>query len=201
MTIPALINNTNKKELEAVFKKQYSILQQAILSIRSEDELDFTYENYGPRFSTRLAAQFKATEYCGEINHNTGCILLEEDDTFTYYKTLNGNTLSRAYFDDGGFLTSDGVLYLFEQGEQSQFSGFLVSIDVNGFKRKPNRMGYDLFMFHITKDGRVLPVGAENTWLSYGKDTYCSETSTSNMNGFTCAYFALTDNNYFKNLK
>lgn len=43
LTIPALINKTNKKELETAFKKQYSTLQQAIMMIKTEDALDFEY--------------------------------------------------------------------------------------------------------------------------------------------------------------
>ena len=208
LTMPALINITNKKELETAFKKQYSILQQAVMTIKNEDDQEFTYENYGyssgnTRFGTRLAEQFKSAQDCGNINENVGCILKEEDGNFAYYKTLNGNAISSAFFDDGGFISTDGTMYLIEQGAQVNFTGFLVSIDVNGYKKKPNKMGYDLFMFQITKDGKVLPMGTEGTYwgTKSQRESYCNKNSTSNQNGFTCAYYALTDNHYFKNLK
>ena len=206
LTLPALINNTNKKELETAFKKQYSILQQAITMIKAEDAIDFTYDNYGynsgnTRFGTRLAQQFKSAQDCGNINNNVGCILKEDDGSFNAYKSYTGKTISAAYFDDGGFISPDGTLYMFEQGDQSKESGFIVSIDVNGFKKRPNKMGYDLFMFQITQDGKILPMGAEGTSFAWGIHSLCDENSTSNMNGFTCAYHAMTDNNYFKNLK
>ncbi|CDE44744.1 unknown [Clostridium sp. CAG:768] len=204
LTIPALINKTNKRELETAFKKQYSTLQQAVMMIKTEDSLDLDYENYGSDFSKRLAAQYKSTKDCGTIKFNTGCILKNEDNSFTYYKTFNGNTLMTTCIDDGGFITPDGILLLIEQGNQAKnITGYLVSIDVNGYIKKPNKMGYDLFMFQITKDGRVLPMGANDTY--WGTKTYresfCNKNSTSDQNGFTCAYYALTDNDYFKNLK
>ena len=84
LTIPALINKTNKRELETAFKKQYSTLQQAVMMIKTEDSLDLDYENYGSDFSKRLAAQYKSTKDCGTIKFNTGCILKNEDNSFTY---------------------------------------------------------------------------------------------------------------------
>ena len=204
LTIPALINKTNKKELETAFKKQYSTLQQAIMMIKTEDALDFEYENYGSNFKKRLATQYKSAKDCGVINYNTGCILKNEDKTFTYYKTLNGKTLNSGFFDDGGFITPDGTLLLIEQGDQAKKqTGYVVSVDVNGYIKGPNKMGYDLFMFQITKDSRILPMGAENTYWGTKeyRESYCDKNSTSDKNGFTCAYYALTDNHYFKNLK
>ena len=201
MTMPVLINNSRKKELETAFKKQYSVLQQAILMIKTEDDLDFEYSNYAGLFKNRLAQQYKSAQDCGEINHNSGCILNEEDGTFTYYKTLNGNPLSKSFFYYFGFITPDGTLLLTEQGEQAKRTGYLVSVDVNGFKKRPNKMGYDLFMFQITKDGKILPMGAEGTYLGFDPKDYCDINSTESKNGFTCAYYAMTDTNYFRNLR
>lgn len=203
-TIPALINKTNKRELETAFKKQYSTLQQAVMMIKTEDSLDLDYENYGSEFSKRLADKYKSAKDCGTIKYNTGCILKNEDNSFTYYKTLNGNTLMTTFFDDGGFITPDGVLLLIEQGNQAKDeTGYIISIDVNGYIKRPNKMGYDLFMFQITKDGRVLPMGANETYWGTKnyRENFCNKNSTSNQNGFTCAYYALIDNDYFKNLK
>lgn len=200
LTLPALINNTNKKELETAFKKQYSVLQQAVMMIKTEDDIDFNYENYSSTFKTRLAEQYKSAQDCGSIVYDTGCILRNEDDTFTYYTSYNDNAISSQYFDDGGFITPDGTLLLIEQGNQAQRTGYIVSIDVNGYKKRPNKLGHDLFMFQITSEGKVLPMGADGTYFNNQREQYCSKTSTSNNNGATCAYYALTDTNYFKNL-
>lgn len=201
MTLPALVNRTRQKDLETAFKKQYTLLQQAILKIKYEDDLPFEYASYTSTFSPRVAKEYKATKDCGSINYNTGCILQNEDKSFTYYKTLNGKNLDRTYFDDGSFISTDGTTFFIEQGFQAaNTTGYIISIDVNGYQKKPNRMGYDLFMFQITKDGKVLPMGAENTYWKELREQYCSKTSSSALNGFTCAYYAATDKDYFKNL-
>lgn len=201
MTLPTVINNVHHKELETALKKQYSTLSQAILDIQREDGLPFEYESYGHNFKKELAAKYKAAQNCGAIVDNTGCVIHEIDDTFSHYKSYTGKSLQAAYMDDGGFIANDGTTFFIEQGEQSKSIGaYLVTIDVNGYKKRPNKMGYDLFMFQITKDGKVLPQGADGTWLSDSREARCSKTSTHNENGFTCAYYAITDNNYFKKL-
>lgn len=200
ITIPSLVQTTGKKELEVAFKKQYSVLKQAVLQIKSEDYLDFNNNSYGSRFKKVLAAKYIELRDCGSINHSTGCVLLEDDNTFSYYKTLTGNSLNRSLFDDGGFISNDGTTFFVEQGSQSIYTGYIVSIDVNGYKKGPNRMGKDFFMFQITEDGDVLPMGAENTYFYSSKNTLCSKTSSNSQNGFTCAFFAATDKEYFRKL-
>lgn len=201
LSLPSMINNSNKKELATAFQKQYSVLSQAVLKVKYEDDLPIDFSNYNYKFHNILAKQYKVLQDCGSINGNTGCILKDIDGKFSYYKNFTGGTLDRSYFDDGGFITADGTTLLFEQGSQSEVTGILVTVDVNGYRKRPNKMGYDLFMFQITKEGKVLPMGAENTHLKNSKETLCSKTSNSNLNGYTCAYYALSDKDYFKNLK
>ena len=70
-------------------------------------------------------------------------------------------------------------------------------MDVNGYIKGPNRLGKDLFMFQIDKDGKLLPMGAKGTnYYSYS-DEYCSNTGTGGMNGAGCTVKALSDSKYF----
>ncbi len=201
ITIPSILISTQRKELESAFKKQYSSLKQAIAMLKFDDGLEFTYDNYKSKFKSKLAGKYNVMNNCGSINSNTGCILQDDDGSFSYYKSYTNNTLSRGYFDDGGFLTIDGILFLIEQGSQSRDeTGYLVTIDVNGYAKKPNKMGYDLFMFQITEDGDVLPMGDNGTYYQNYRSSYCSKSSSSTLNGFTCAYYAATDKDYFQNL-
>lgn len=64
----------------------------------------------------------------------------------------------------------------------------------------PSLVNRTLFMFQLTKEGKVLPMGAENTYWEESREELCSNTSSSSMNGFTCAYYAVTDKDYFKKL-
>lgn len=201
LTLPSMINNSNKKEFEVLLKKQYSALQQAVLRVKYNDELPIDAENYQYKFHYKLAEQYNVLQDCGSINGNRGCILQDTDGSFSYYKNYRGGALSRSYIDDAGFITADGTTFLFEEGSQSETVGILVTIDVNGYMKRPNKMGYDLFTFQLTKEGKVLPMGAESTYYAKSKEALCSKTSNSDLNGITCAYYALSDINYFKNLK
>lgn len=85
----------------------------------------------------------------------------DPDKSSTTYKTYNGVSLMElANFDDGQFVMSDGMLVLIEN---RQVPKLYISVDVNGFNKKPNRLGQDLFMFQINEKGALLPMGAEGT--------------------------------------
>ena len=107
---------------------------------------------------------------------------------------MNGNSIKRlSLFDDGQFVLMDGSLILIE------YSTSLMTVDVNGYLKNPNRWGHDLFTFQLMNDGRILPMGAPDTQYA-DKSRYCSTTSTEQFNGIACTYYALTDKSYFNNL-
>ena len=115
----------------------------------------------------------------------------------TYYKNYNGtSSINNGMFDEGQFVLTDGSLILIQNSSQTDL--LFISIDVNGFNKRPNRLGQDLFMFQISNKGKLLPMGAEGT--TYQNETYCSNTSTNPMNGAGCTYKALSEPDYFKNL-
>lgn len=85
------------------------------------------------------------------------------------------------------------------QNETTGLDGIiLISVDVNGIYKKPNRWGHDLFTFQIMNDVKLLPMGSDGT--KFDKNDYCSVTSSDTINGIGCTYKALTDKDYFKNL-
>ena len=93
----------------------------------------------------------------------------DPDKSSTTYKTYNGVSLMElANFDDGQFVMSDGMLVLIEN---RQVPKLYISVDVNGFNKKPKRLGQDLFMFQINEKGALLPMGAE------GPDYYTKPTN------------------------
>lgn len=187
--------------MEVAFKKQYSILKQAIWQIKNEEGLDFSYDSYGLNFKNVLASRYITLKDCGSINLNTGCVITNENEAFSHYKGLGGNLIARSYFDDGGFIANDGTAFFLEQGGQAKDqTGYLVSIDINGYSKGPNIMGKDFFMFQITTGGEVLPMGAPNTYFYNYQKSFCSKKSTHSLNGYTCAYYAASDKDYFKKL-
>lgn len=77
-----------------------------------------------------------------------------------------------------------------------------ISVDINGKNKMPNRWGWDLFTFELTNDG-LLPLGAPGTTATYSNkpEDYCNiNQNTKNENGATCSYFAITNQDYFKEL-
>ena len=61
-----------------------------------------------------------------------------------------------------------------------------VLVDINGME-KPNRSGYDVFLFVVDTKKDIL-----TSW-SGDKSRYCSKTSTNSYNGRACTYFAIID--------
>jgi hypothetical protein len=148
----------------------------------------------------------KVTVDCGNYNtksKNTSvCISYSGADRSTdkdNYKTFNNNTININRFDDGAFVTNNVMLYAMENPGGD---GYLwVSIDINGKDKLPNKWGWDLFTFELTKDG-ILPLGAPGTSATYSTnpENYCSSSSKGNENGATCGYFAATRDDYFTRL-
>ena len=102
------------------------------------------------------------------------------------YKTYNNqNVIDFQYFDDGQFVLPDGSLILVNT---TAGQGKCISVDVNGFGKKPNRLGKDLFMFQLMPSGELLPMGAKGTQFYSETDEYCSDSSNNTMNGAGCTY-------------
>lgn len=209
MTLPAVINNSRNKQLEAGLKRSYSVISQALDMYQAETGERITSQNIGYRELKQILLEYlKTAQDCGwgyegsgsaaNITNNS-CIKhyqdSSEDDT-TYKNYIASNNINLALFDDGQFVLNDGSLILIENAVLN--SQLYISVDVNGYNKNPNRLGHDLFMFQIDDKGKLLPMGLSDT--TYHKDEYCSATSTNNMNGAGCTCKALTDKDYFKNL-
>lgn len=206
MTLPTIVQNTQNKELQTSLKKNYSVLSQALNMYQAENGERITSENI-PAWGLKkvLMTYLKSVKDCNmgsesESAKNKACIPnygIDNENTSTVYKTLTGKTIDLHFFDDGQFVLNDGSLILLEN---KNVGTVYISVDVNGFNQRPNKLGKDLFMFQIDKKGSLRPMGASGTTYYSDNDEYCSQTSTDNMNGAGCTQKALTDENYFKNL-
>ena len=162
MTMPSLINSTQKQELVAQYKKVYSVLSQAYLMISNDNggslEGVFTSNNdYIDVFSKYI----KDVKTCRTNEEVTRCYL----DSF---KSLSGHVVNT---DPGSTLTTpDGAILLFLHDSNTctgtrelnkPIDCGRIRVDVNGVK-KPNTVGYDIFDFYITQNG-IIPRGHEDT--------------------------------------
>ncbi len=209
MTLPSVIANYKAVELHTRFMTAYSRIQEALQKLEAEEGIKITSDSYGnQQFRDKFMAQFQGAKDCGYgsgLNHEyLGCLpnpnLIENEEATAVaeYKTYDGNTnVNLGFFDDGQFLMNNGMLILLENQNRGRL---YISVDINGYHQRPNRYGHDLFTFMITKDGRLVAGGDPKGDYSNSKSRWCSSSSSDSVNGIACAYYALINKNYFKNL-
>lgn len=201
LTLPALIQNTQKKELEAGLKKGASEIAQALNMYQAENGVPITSDIGRHELKPEIIKYFNVLTDCGfgHDDADTACIKNYGDadtDSKTYMNFNGTNSLTLDFFDDGQFVLTDGALILIENNAGNVY----VSIDVNGYNKRPNRLGQDLFMFQLDANGKLIPMGAEGTTYYNANDAYCSKTSNNSMNGAGCTYKALSDPTFWKSL-
>ena len=213
MTLPAVINNTQNKQLETGLKKAYSTINQALLLYQNENGVPISITELKPaELKPILMKYLKTVRDCGlgTTDVDTACIpnnkyIDAPEKQKHIYKTYNGqNDIGYYSFDDGQFVINDGMLVLINNAGggvvQGADTNVFISVDVNGYNKRPNRLGQDLFMFQINENGTLLPMGAKGTHLYSETDQYCSTTSNNDMNGGGCTAKALSHEDFFKNL-
>lgn len=198
ITIPGLINNYKAVRFKSQFMKSYSTLQQVFKQMESDDVSlnPADYAGTGTYYKIFLN-YLQAPLDCGYYKHSISSIPCF-DYTQSNYTTFSGKTASTSMLDNGQIALQDGTLLLFQNNYSVDADVILISVDLNGFNNPPNRWGYDLFTFQFI-DGELTAMGSKDSKYN-DMDTYCSETSSSNINGIACAQKAKTDADYFKNI-
>lgn len=199
MTIPTLMRDSRNKELESKFTKAYSIMSQAVMNMKNEEGQIWAAYNYRDNFGrtgydpyksfqTAIEKYFKKAQDCGA----NSCV-----PNATYYQNYS-NTSSfcdSTNLSQKQFYLPDGTLiFPMIYGSPNTVVGLWA--DINGYQKKPNRAGYDLFFFEITPNDTLVPAGGPNAhWANS-----CSSSATDAWNGLGCSIKVFTDVNYFKNL-
>lgn len=205
MTIPTLIKNIEHKELEVAFKKSYSELSQTIKLIQADIGTENLYDTYVfydyklGRYPMDLSWQQEFYKFMPYVK------ILDWGDVqygwnYTHTALNSGNS---AYYGMAKplHLLKDGTLI--DSIVTGWWDGRCIAIviDTNGLK-KPNRWGYDIFIFRVMGDnilrawksnGQTLPSNADIEkdhsldWVGYP----CTKKSNSPLNGIGCAGYAL----------
>lgn len=203
LTMPTLTASTQKRELQTGLQKAYSTLSQALIMYENDNGLPVTSNVHG--LKPILMKYIVTAKDCGiGTDGNKACMpnknyVSDKDNYKDIYKTYNGKSnINYNLFDDGQFVINDNMFVMIENPNSN--TRVYISVDVNGFHKKPNRFGQDLFMFQLDDKGKLLPMGAEGTYYYSEMDAYCSRTSTGNQNGAGCTVKALSDKDFFKNL-
>ena len=210
LTLPSLINKTYNKEIQTQLKKAYSELNQASQLFLADNGMSATdyCKNYGTRnfVVNEFFKYFKGAEVIDDtIFSSTDNSGNDKSSAYQVY-TLNGTKLRMGPCDNLGFRTdSGGRIYSFDWNTiNASVQGPVVCVDVNG-SRRPNKYGYDIFIFRFVDNGFVLPMGQEykkgESEYGYAADansdnffikSQCKSTSDVN-NQSSCAVYALAD--------
>ena len=201
LTLPTLVKTYERKQLETAFKKSYSDIGRLVGLISAEIGTVPTTETIDV-ISLRLIIRKKLPKVkdCGISTTNISCLGI--DTTFAdwlskSYKRFDGQTSLGVHhmhwsLDDGMFILSDGRLLFLDNSVVPQT--YIFSIDTNGLK-KPNRFGYDLFMFCVNPtNGKIGGCSGGNPTVTRNWD--CTAV------GYGCANKTLENpEEYFKNLQ
>lgn len=209
MTMPTLINSTNKKELETGFKTGFSLVSQAVTEM-ANNNLDirnmYCSASGGYRDSTEnifirdFATHFKVvkSEYGNTANlQNLGY----KQSSFSQSARGNFNFNADSH-DNGAIILSNGMM-IASSGCWWKTNGVGIDfiIDTNGAKR-PNKFGYDVFYFQIGVDGHLMPSTGNYIFAPADEDMKkCCNFEAPNTcmvpqdTGVTCASFAIRNQN------
>ncbi len=192
LTIPTLMQKTQKHQTIVALKKAYSTLQQAEklseIDNGSVDDWDLStgsktvYETYFKNY-LHISKEYFDTANPEGIN----------------YKLLNGIVATTAYShaDFVKVVLTDGTIITFAPSADS----CTFFIDINGFK-KPNVYGKDMFILDLQKDNGLVPYGfacsfaPESFGTTYNRTTLLSKTHAGcnkNSEGYWCAALILSD--------
>ena len=211
ITLPTLINRTQNKQLQTAFKKAYSVQAQALLYTKQSLGLENLVSIFAVYDEGNKVYPFKTQfidEYYKYLKVSADC---EYNDTVRNY-----NNTADAYIDFG---TYEPEKQLPDSSCASvNVNGFSiwVTVDVNGAKKGPNRLGHDIFVFEVDSKDRLTPVKTtriysdeelEDIKNNYDDDSSlansvpaqagnpCSKNSTQKGNGLGCSWYALNDVN------
>lgn len=204
ITIPNLMTNNKAKKLRSQFLKSYSVISQSIKLMQNDDiSLDpSTYSNQNSFYNT-YKKYFNVAIACGvtSIPEGKGSSPLCYSRGDTEYKALDGkSTPPYNRFDDGQFILQDGMLIMLDNPYNNASNVNLwVSVDINGKRNGPNRLGVDVFTFVMGDNEALLPMGANGTPIT-NLENYCNPKYVNTQSGMACAQKAMSDSDYFKKI-
>ena len=187
LTLPSVINNYKRKQLEVAFKRSSSTLMNAL----NQTAIEAGYSNYRDLIVCDYVVQDKDSASCvlgnQELFKELNAIFesklnivkkiswydLQNSNKFSYQtyngaKNFNYNFLYGMERDRSMFVLNDGTVITpisFHKHNPHEIS---LSFDTNGLNKGPNRLGYDIFIFTTAWN---LLCAKENSQTGYGLDT------------------------------
>jgi type II secretory pathway pseudopilin PulG len=190
LTIPTLMNNAQKKDLESGFKKSYTNLcnvYQKLYHDDGENDIDFSVASNITEFFSYFNVANGPTRL-SNVYGSVGAMPFDKSmtDKNASYLSLSGGCPNFVVLNDGS------TLWLYGSGGQAVPNR--IGVDTNGVK-PPNRLGYDVFGF-IYSGGVIYPApdveAPKDDWKQ------CAPASQGGYgeawhNGTNCARYAIRD--------
>lgn len=207
LVFPQVLVGIKAAKSEAQFHTAHALIGKAIAEMDADD-ISTDPAKYNTReFFPKFKDYNKYTYDCGVTNTSTNTSVCPSSSN---YKNLSGKPTRHDLLDDGAIVLNNGMMFAVENCKGCTYGenhNIWIVADINGKNKNPNRLGFDLFAFQVLKDGDILPLGAPGTDIMFSEhpENFCnyknrSTTSTSEFNGYTCAFYATTDEEYFKTL-
>lgn len=223
-TMISLSYRWKRHNLEMGFTKAYSTLMQVNQRMQADEGSVWDTYNYGDNnkrydynyqtsFQNAFMSYFPMAKECvpaesGNSGSCNGKNCPPQDsgpkncvpDTMSYQNSNITNKFNGVGMTQKQFYTADGMLFFPTVFSEDPYI-LAVYVDTNGYNHKPNRAGYDLFMFQITPDDRLVTMGSMNSvWRNPNFCDFANPSNNGAVNGRSCAYRALTEKDYFQNL-
>ena len=167
MTISVIQSIVFDAEQKADYKKAYAILYSVILKVKNDAgyQMDCYYPTSGgnaiktecTEFYAQLATELSVIKFCLNNAYSGGCVAdyrgidtvipAQSAGTITSYSGFNESNIK---ISNPAYVLADGmILFPYGYGVNNVFPIF--AIDING-QNKPNKWGYDIFIFKISSN-------------------------------------------------
>lgn len=186
LTVPVIIANSNEKALSVALKKNYAVIEQAMLK--------YYIDNNNSLTQSVLVSDESLKEKFFDKYFNTICSGYEcKHDGFISYKAYDNKTKvpSLKFPDSYSVILADGTYIVYNTWNSLGYR--FLFVDVNGPYKKPNVIGKDMFVFEIQfSDGSLVPAGATNS--HWDMNTYCDPSYSAANSGYACTAKVLNIN-------
>lgn len=190
ITIPVLMQDIQDMQCKIAAKAAYSKASNAINLIKADNG---TWDNQMSYidFYTAFRSYFKTID--DVIGGDNYYRYIEATETSPVYNNISGSYPGHTWYMNFEFLTVDGMFWATSWWDDSSGLRFGITVDVNGYGKKPNVYGRDVFMFQVI-NGSLLPMGAAVTELP--ANVFCNKETPGSSSGLGCMYNVMNNINY-----
>lgn len=205
LTLPSLIHKHKINVLESQFKKAYSVIENINLQMLNNDINPYADYNNANNRRTEEVVNKQVEDFVRFTNgarvcnnHYIACATDKRNGTTEFYnfryKTLDNSNY--AHIDADAYtkktiLMPDGMT-IWLGGQVFGWDRYYV--DINGTAKKPNRMGYDLFIFTFDNKNAIVPL-KDSDKNNNNKCSFTSPAHRPEYLGTGCTYYAAANQN------